>query len=123
LGKGGKGEKPFPPLSFSRLALGADSRSNFAMKHAGADALNRLEPFLKDIRKREDLKEKSRGTFYRGGRAFLHFHEHGEEQLFADIRLEGDDFDRLPATTIAQRKNLLRLIDKALADRKSKARR
>ena len=93
------------------------------MKHAGADALNRLEPFLKDIRKREDLKEKSRGTFYRAGRAFLHFHEHGEEQLFADIRLEGDDFDRLPATTIAQRKNLLRLIDKALADRKSKARR
>lgn len=93
------------------------------MKHAGADALERLEPFLKDIRRRDRLKEKSRGCFYRGGRAFLHFHEHGEKEIFADIRLRGDDFDRLPASTVAQRQTLLRLIDAALADGKVKARR
>ena len=93
------------------------------MKHAGADALERLEPFLKDIRKRDGLKEKSRGTFYRGGRAFLHFHEHGDDELFADIRLSSEDFDRLPASTLAERKTLLRLIDVALADGKTKVRR
>jgi hypothetical protein len=93
------------------------------MKHAGADALDRLEPFLKDIRKREGLKEKSRGNFYRGGRAFLHFHEHGEDEFYADIRLKGDDFERLAATTGVQRKVLLRKIDSALADGKSRQRR
>ena len=85
------------------------------MKHAGAAALDRLEPLLKDIRKRDSLKEKSRGTFYRGSRAFLHFHEHGEDELFADIRLD-DDFARLRATTAAERAKLLRLMDKALND-------
>jgi hypothetical protein len=93
------------------------------MKHAGAAALDRLEPFLKDIRKRDRLKEKSRGAFYRAGRAFLHFHEHGEDAFYADIRVEGDDFDRLAVSTAAQRKLLLRMIDKALADRKARARR
>ena len=93
------------------------------MKHAGAAALDRLEPLLKDIRKRESLKEKSRGTFYHVGRAFLHFHEHGVDQFFADIRLAGDDFDRLEVSTSAQRKMLLRLIDSSLVDGKARARR
>jgi hypothetical protein len=85
------------------------------MKHAGVDALARLEPLLKDIRKREGLKEKSRGVLYRSGRAFLHFHEHGEYEFYADIRTAGADFARLAVSTKLQRKALLRLIDKALA--------
>ena len=93
------------------------------MKHAGTAALDRLEPFLKDIRKREALKEKSRGNFYRAGRAFLHFHEHGEDEFYADIRLKGDDFDRLAVSTGAQRKALLRMIDQALGDGKPRPRR
>jgi hypothetical protein len=86
------------------------------MKHAGAVALDRLEPLLRDIRKLESLKEKSRGCFYRGGRGFLHFHEHGEAELYADIRLQGDDFERLAVSTGAQRKSLLRRIGSALRD-------
>ena len=86
------------------------------MKHAGATALDRLEPLLKDIRKRDGLKEKSRGCFYRSGRGFLHFHEHGDNEFYADIRLRGDDFDRVEVSSGAQRKSLLRLIDSALAD-------
>jgi hypothetical protein len=82
------------------------------MKHAGAEALDRLEPLLRELRARRGLKEKSRGTFYRGGRAFLHFHEHGDE-FFADVRLR-DDFERFPATTPAERKTLLRRVDTAL---------
>ena len=84
------------------------------MKHAGSAALDRLEPLLETLRRETRLKEKSRGTFYRAGRAFLHFHEHGDE-LFADIRLT-DDFERLPATKAAERAALLKLVAKALGD-------
>ncbi len=78
------------------------------MKHAGPAALDRLEPILRELRKRP-LKEKSRGAFYRGGRAFLHFHEDGE-QVFADVRWN-EDFDRLPATTKAEQAALLKKVD------------
>jgi hypothetical protein len=81
------------------------------MKHAGKDALDRLEPFLAELRKRA-LKEKSRGAFYRGGRGFLHFHEHGEA-LFADLKT-GGEFERFPATTAAERKALIRRLDALL---------
>lgn len=84
------------------------------MKHAGQDALDRLEPLLKQLRHRKVLKEKSRGSFYRGGRAFLHFHEHGLE-FFADVRA-GDEFERLPATTVADRKALLARVDALITD-------
>lgn len=83
------------------------------MKHAGKDALDRLEPLLAALRGRAGLKEKSRGVFYRAGRAFLHFHEHGEE-LFADLRT-GDDFERFPATSPAERRVLIARMD-ALID-------
>jgi len=84
------------------------------MKHAEQAALDRLEPLLETLRREPRLKEKSRGTFYSSGRAFLHFHEHGDE-LFADIRLS-DDFERLPATKAAERAALLKLVAKALGD-------
>jgi hypothetical protein len=84
------------------------------MKHAGPAALDRLEPFLKDLRRRSALKEKSRGIFYRGGRAFLHFHEYGEE-FFADLR-RAAEFERFPATSPKDRAALLKLVDKAVKD-------
>lgn len=84
------------------------------MKHAGREALDRLEPLLKELRKRTALKEKSRGTFYRGSKAFLHFHEHSVE-FYADLRT-GADFERFAATTAADRKALLHHIDAALGD-------
>ena len=83
------------------------------MKHAGQAALDRLEALLVELRAQPGLKERARGTFYRGGRAFLHFHEHGEE-FFADMRV-GEDFSRFPSTTAAQRAALLKTIRKALA--------
>jgi len=82
------------------------------MKHASAAALDRLEPLLKQIRERTGLEEKSRGAFYRGSRAFLHFHEEGPK-FFADIRL-AEDFERFPVTTAEDRKMLLARIDAAL---------
>ena len=83
------------------------------MKHAGHAALDRLEPFLRQLRGMEELREKSRGVFYRGGRAFLHFHE-DPAGLFADVRF-GVEFERLEATSAAQRTTLLRRIRACLA--------
>ena len=56
-----------------------------------------LEPLLQRIRDLPGLVEKTRGAFYRGSRAFLHFHE-DPKRLFADIRAEGDDFERIDVT-------------------------
>ena len=83
------------------------------MKHAGEEALDRLEPLLEKLRAFAALKEKSRGAFYRGGRAFLHFHEHGVE-LFADVRFD-QDFERLPVTGAKHRADLLKRIKAALS--------
>jgi hypothetical protein len=83
------------------------------MKHAGAATLDRLEPLLRVLRGKPGLKEKSRGVFYRGGRAFLHFHQQ-DELFFADVRLKGDDFERLPATAKSERSALVKKIDAAL---------
>ena len=83
------------------------------MKHAGPAALDRIGPLLVKLRALPALKEKSRGAFYRGSRAFLHFHEHGEE-LFADLR-SGDDFERFPATSAAERSALLKTVKAVLA--------
>ncbi len=92
------------------------------MKHAGPQALDRLEPLLAQLRGLDGFQEKSRGCFYLGGRSFLHFHEHGADELHADIGL-GDAFARLPAMTAAQHKTILKRAAAALADGKRAARR
>lgn len=79
------------------------------MKHAGPAALDALEPLLARVRALPRLKEKSRGTFYLKSRAFLHFHE-DPAGLFADLRLEGDDFTRVRVSTAAEQDALMRLL-------------
>jgi len=65
------------------------------MKHAGAAALDRLEPLMDQIRALGAFKERSRGAFYLKSRAFLHFHE-DPAGLFADVRAEdGNHFERM----------------------------
>lgn len=65
------------------------------MKHANKDALDRLEPLLRQVRLQQGLQEKTRGVFYAQSRAVLHFHE-DSAGLFADLRLPGEaDFQRL----------------------------
>lgn len=83
------------------------------MKHADPKALDRVEPLLRQLRKHESLREKSRGCFYRGGRGFLHFHEHGDNEMYADITLGSGDL-RVPATSAVDRKALLSLVDKEI---------
>jgi hypothetical protein len=88
------------------------------MKHAGPDALDVLEPLLAQLRGRAALKERTQGVFYRAGRAFLHFHEQ-DAVFYADLRT-GEDFERFPVTTAAERRALLQHIDLLLGGGKSR---
>ncbi|MDJ0705799.1 MAG: hypothetical protein QNJ46_21235 [Leptolyngbyaceae cyanobacterium MO_188.B28] len=65
------------------------------MKHASEKTINLLEPFLEEIRSLQGLKEKKPGIFYRKSRAFLHFHEDGDN-IYADVRLKEPEFERFP---------------------------
>jgi hypothetical protein len=76
------------------------------VKHAGPEALDALEPILREIRKFAMLKEKNRGTFYRGSNAFLHFHE-DPAGMFADLKLRGE-FVRFRVSTKAEIAAMLR---------------
>ena len=72
------------------------------MKHAGSAALAALEDVLGRLRQSPELREKSRGVFYRKSRAFLHFHEHGDD-LYADVRQTDGEYLRLRITTQDER--------------------
>jgi hypothetical protein len=76
------------------------------VKHAGQDALDALEPVLAQLRALGGLKEKSRGTFYRGSKAFLHFHE-DPAGFFADVKRDGE-FVRLPVNSPTEINLLIR---------------
>lgn len=77
------------------------------MKHASSGALDGLEPLLARVRDLPGLKERTRGVFYRRGRAFLHFHE-DPTGLFGDLRDADDrDFDRFDVTDDAGREAFL----------------
>lgn len=86
------------------------------MKHAGSEALDRLEGLLDDLRVLEGLVEKKRGVFYRRSRAFLHFHE-DPGGLYADVRLEEPDFSRLRVSTRAEQRALLARVRRAVSGR------
>jgi hypothetical protein len=75
------------------------------MKHAGDEALERLESLLVQLRGVNVLKEKRPGLFYLRSKAFLHFHEDAS-RLFADLRCD-DVFSRFDVTTASQQKSLM----------------
>lgn len=78
------------------------------MKHVTPTGLDQLDELLRALRGVDGLTEKKRGVFYRGSRAFLHFHEDAAG-LYADVRLDAD-FDRFRVTTKAERKRLVSLV-------------
>lgn len=83
------------------------------MRHAREDALNSLEPLLEKLRKLDGLRERKRGAFYRGGSAFLHFHE-DPAGLFADLKVDGE-WQRLKVDTKTQQSALVKAARKALS--------
>jgi hypothetical protein len=83
------------------------------VRHAGPDALDALDDLIVQLRGIDGLTEKKPGVFYRGSRAFLHFHD-DQTGLYADVRL-GDGFNRHRVTTKGERSALIRLVRSALA--------
>jgi hypothetical protein len=84
------------------------------VRHARDDDLDRIEPLLAELRTVDGLTEKSRGVFYRKSRACLHFHADGDD-TYADVRIEGDEFERTRATTKAEQRALVASVRRALA--------
>jgi hypothetical protein len=85
------------------------------MKHAGDAALDDLEPLLGKLRMLPRLREKKRGTFYVGSKAFLHFHE-DPAGPFADLKTSLDgDYERFRVRTAKECALVLALAKRALA--------
>lgn len=84
------------------------------VRHARDEDLDRIEPLLTELRTVDELTERSRGVFYRRSRACLHFHVDGDA-MYADVRCEGDDFERTRVTTNAEQRAFVRRVRRALA--------
>ena len=84
------------------------------MKHARTTALDQLEDVLAAVRKIPDLKERSRGVFYRRSKSFLHFHE-DPAGLFADLR-RGDEFERFKVDSAVERALFLKTVLEEVGD-------
>jgi hypothetical protein len=82
------------------------------MKHAGPSALTELADLIAEIRKPDGLREPKPGTFYRKGRAWLHFHE-DRAGLFADLRTT-DEWERFRVSEANEQAHLLGMIDAML---------
>ncbi len=84
------------------------------MKHAGAQTLARLEPLLVKLRAVAGLVERKPGTFYLRSSAFLHFHD-DPAGVFADVKLDGSSFERLPLQTPQDHAALVKAVAAAVA--------
>ncbi len=84
------------------------------MKHAGPQTLQSLAPLLARLRALPGLVERTPGCFYKGSKAFLHFHE-DPAGTHADIKLDESDFTRMRAETAMEQDALVAAARDALA--------
>ncbi|HUA40409.1 MAG TPA: hypothetical protein VMA32_02500 [Streptosporangiaceae bacterium] len=84
------------------------------MRHATEADLDQLEPLLAELRKLPALRERKRGSFSRGSRAFLHFHEDAGS-LYVDVRFNSE-FERMKVTSDAEQATFLSLVRAAVSN-------
>ena len=82
------------------------------VRHATQEDLDRLEALLVELRGLPQLRERKRGYFSRGSRAFLHFHEDAGD-LYVDVRL-GSEFQRMKVTGGSEQAEFLSQVREAL---------
>ena len=82
------------------------------MRHATQDDLDRLEPLLAGLRELPGLRERKRGYFSRGSRAFLHFHEDVGD-FYVDVKLDSK-FHRMKVTSHSEQAEFLALVRSAV---------
>ena len=83
------------------------------MRHITPARLGTIEELLVRLRAIDSLVERSPGVFYVRSRAFLHFHEDGDD-VYADVRLAGDGFDRRRVTTRREQQSLVAAIRRVM---------
>ena len=83
------------------------------MRHITPARLFAIEELLERLRAIDVLVERSPGVFYMRSRAFLHFHEDGDD-VYADVRLAGDGFDRRRVTTRREQQSLVAAIRRVM---------
>ena len=82
------------------------------MRHATQEDLDQLEALLVELRKFSPLRERKRGYFSWGGRAFLHFHEDAGN-LYVDVRLDSK-FQRMKVTSRTDQARFLARVTETL---------
>jgi hypothetical protein len=82
------------------------------VRHATQEDLDHVEALLADLRKLPQLRERQRGYFSRGSRAFLHFHEDAGD-LYVDVRLDSA-FQRMRVTSRDEQADFLSRVRMAL---------
>jgi hypothetical protein len=82
------------------------------VRHATREDLDQLESLLAELRGLPQLRERKRGYFSRGSRAFLHFHEHAGD-FYVDVKLT-DAFERMRVTSRTEQADFLSRVREAL---------
>jgi hypothetical protein len=82
------------------------------VRHATPEDLDQIEPLLMELRKLPQLRERRRGSFARGRRAFLHFHEDAGD-LYVDVRLDSE-FQRMKVTSHTEQADFLSRVKETL---------
>jgi N-acetylglutamate synthase-like GNAT family acetyltransferase len=78
------------------------------VRHATQEDLDQIEALLGELRKLAQLRERRRGYFSHGARAFLHFHE-DTGAFYVDVRL-GSTFRRMRVTSLEEQNDFLSLV-------------
>lgn len=82
------------------------------MRHATEEDLDNLEGLLEGLRAIPQLRERRRGAFSNGGRAFLHFHEE-DGVFYVDARLD-ERFERFKVSTPKEQEAFLDRVRRSL---------
>ena len=75
------------------------------MRHATEKDLDLVDGLLAELRKLPQLRERKRGYFSVGSKAFIHFHEDAGD-MYADVRLT-NEFERLRVTRQSEQADLV----------------
>jgi len=82
------------------------------VRHATQDDLDHVAELLAQLRELPQLRERRRGYFSRGSRAFLHFHEDAGD-FYVDVRLDSE-FQRMKVTSPGEQADFLSQVRLAL---------
>jgi hypothetical protein len=83
------------------------------MKHAGKEALSKLQTVLEDLRGHSILRERTPGSFYLRSSGFVHFHE-DPAGLFGDLKEDLVSFTRHRVTSRTEQRQFLERVRRTL---------